>query len=71
MKQLMKMWNPWWTEGKVTASKKRILRPHTLETILKLLDIREIICITGGQEVREVDCDVPGDRLPYRKRSEA
>jgi len=23
------------------------LRPHTLETILKLLDIREIICITG------------------------
>jgi uncharacterized protein len=47
MKQLMKMWNPWWTEGKVPASKKRILRPHTLEEILKLLDIREIICITG------------------------
>jgi len=47
MKQLMKMWNPWWTERKVPASKKRISRPETLETILKLLDIREVICITG------------------------
>jgi len=47
MKQLMKMWNPWWTETKVPTSKKRISRPETLETILKLLDIREIICITG------------------------
>ena len=53
MKQLMKMWNPWWTEGKVPASKKRILRPHTLETILKLLDIREIICITGVRRCRK------------------
>jgi len=47
MKQLIKMWNPWWTERKVPASKKRISRPETLETILKLLDIREVICITG------------------------
>ena len=47
MKQLMKMWNPWWTEGKVPESKKRISRPRTLEKILKLLDIREVVCITG------------------------
>ena len=47
MKHLMKMWNPWWIERKVPASKKRISRPETLETILKLLDIREVICITG------------------------
>ncbi|HWR24741.1 MAG TPA: ATP-binding protein [Methanosarcina sp.] len=47
MKQLMKMWNPWWTEGKVPASKKRIFRHKTLETILKLMDIREVVCITG------------------------
>lgn len=47
MKQLMKMWNPWWTEGQVPASKKRIFRPETLEKILKLLDIREVVCITG------------------------
>ena len=43
----MKMWNPWWAEGKVPASKKRISRPQTLKTILKLLDIREVVCITG------------------------
>jgi predicted AAA+ superfamily ATPase len=47
MKQLMKTWNPWWTEGKVLASKKRTSRRQTLETILKLLDVREVICITG------------------------
>jgi len=48
MKQLMKMWNPWWTERKVPASKRRISRPETLETILKLLDVREVICIPGS-----------------------
>ena len=47
MKQLMKMWNPWWVEGEVSASRKRISRPDTLEKILKILDIREIVCITG------------------------
>ncbi|MCC4771373.1 AAA family ATPase [Methanosarcina sp. DH2] len=47
MKQLMKMWNPWWTEREVPDSRKRISRPDTLEKILKILDIREIVCITG------------------------
>ncbi len=47
MKQLMKMWNPWWAEGEVPASRKRISRQGTLEKVLKILDIREIVCITG------------------------
>jgi uncharacterized protein len=47
MKMLMKMWNPWWTEREVPDSRKRISRPETLKKILKILDIREIVCITG------------------------
>ncbi|MDY9927801.1 hypothetical protein [Methanosarcina sp.] len=33
--------------GKIPASKKRISHPETLETIMKLVDIRKVICITG------------------------
>ncbi len=47
MKEIIKRWNPWWLYGKVPESKKRILRPETLGGITKLLDIKEIICITG------------------------
>lgn len=47
MKEIVKRWNPWWTYGKVPESKKRIARPATLNQITKLVDIKEIICITG------------------------
>ena len=47
MKEIVKRWNPWWLYGKVPESKKRIARPETLDGITKLLNIKEIICITG------------------------
>ncbi len=47
MKEIVKRWNPWWLYGKVPESKKRIARPETLGWITKLLNIKEIICITG------------------------
>jgi len=47
MKEIIKRWNPWWLYGRVPESKTRILRPETLGNITKLLDIKEIICITG------------------------
>jgi len=47
MKEIIKRWNPWWLYGRVPESKTRIARPETLGGIAKLLDIKEIICITG------------------------
>jgi len=47
MKEIVKRWNPWWLYDKVPELKKRITRPETLDGITKLLDIKEIICITG------------------------
>jgi hypothetical protein len=47
MKEIVKRWNPWWLYDKVPKLKKRITRPETLDGITKLLDIKEIICITG------------------------
>ena len=47
MKEIIKRWNPWWLHGRVPESKTRIVRPETLGGIVKLLGIKEIICITG------------------------
>ena len=47
MKEIIKRWNPWWLYGRVPESKTRIARPETLGGIAKLLNIKEIICITG------------------------
>ncbi|HJH32617.1 MAG TPA: ATP-binding protein [Methanosarcinaceae archaeon] len=47
MKETLKLWNPWWLYAKVPESKKRIARPETVDGIIKLLNIKEIICITG------------------------
>jgi len=47
MKEIIKRWNPWWLHGKVPESKTRIARPETLGGIAKLLNIKEIIGITG------------------------
>ncbi|HUV82323.1 MAG TPA: ATP-binding protein [archaeon] len=47
MKEIMKRWNPWWLYSRVPESKKRIIRLETLNEIAKLVNIKEIICITG------------------------
>ena len=47
MKEIIKRWNPWWLYGRVPESKTRIARPETLGGIAKLLNMKEIICITG------------------------
>ncbi|RZN41355.1 MAG: ATP-binding protein, partial [Methanosarcinales archaeon] len=47
MKEIIKRWNPWWLHGRVPESKTRIARPETLGGIVKLLNIKEITCITG------------------------
>ena len=47
MKEIIKRWNPWWLYGRVPESKTRITRPETLGGIAKLMNIKEIICITG------------------------
>jgi len=47
MKEIIKRWNPWWLYGRVPESKTRITRPETLGRIAKLMNIKEIICITG------------------------
>ncbi|TFG42996.1 MAG: ATP-binding protein [Bacteroidia bacterium] len=47
MKEIVKRWNPWWLYGRVPESKKRIARPETLNEIAKLVNIKEIIFITG------------------------
>jgi len=47
MKEIIKRWNPWWLYGRVPESKTRVLRPGTLGWIAKLVNIKEIICITG------------------------
>lgn len=47
MKEILKRWNPWWLYGRVPESKTRIARTETLGGIAKLLNMKEIICITG------------------------
>jgi predicted AAA+ superfamily ATPase len=47
MKEIIKRWNPWWLHDRVPESKTRIARPETLGGIAKLLNIKEILCITG------------------------
>ena len=47
MKEIVKRWNPWWLYAKVPESKKRIARLKTVDEIVKLLNIKEIICISG------------------------
>ncbi|MCL7411484.1 MAG: ATP-binding protein [Methanosarcinaceae archaeon] len=47
MKEIVKRWNPWWLHAKVPESKKRIARLKIVDEIVKLLNIKEIICISG------------------------
>jgi len=47
LKLILKQWNPWWIEHKIPKTKTKIPRDFYLEKITKLLNTREIICISG------------------------
>jgi len=47
MEDIIKRWNPWWSDGKVPENKKRITREKILNKILLFIKPKEILILTG------------------------
>ncbi|MFA5888327.1 MAG: ATP-binding protein [Candidatus Nanoarchaeia archaeon] len=47
MASILKAWNPWWAEKSVSKEKKGIERTNILNELLKLIEAKEILVLTG------------------------